>query len=158
MTVVLGTQPPRFRGVLHVFGRVPGTLPKATGGEGATVFWTTGACLFKYGQNKEKAAEYMKSLTFNDGIWKDSISGSPTSHPGQIPPYQSFYDKWNKSKSTWWHDWVPLVLDQLQVAKAIPNQKFGLTQFQIGQPLSEKYLKGEEPDPKKATARHDLCV
>ena len=104
MTVVLGTQPPRFRGVLHVFGRVPGTLPKATGGEGATVFWTTGACLFKYRQNKEKAAEYMKSLTFNDGIWKDSISGSPTSHPGQIPPYQSFYDKWNKSKSTWWQD------------------------------------------------------
>ncbi|TMF04518.1 MAG: hypothetical protein E6I52_04670 [Chloroflexi bacterium] len=100
----------------------------------------------------------MKSLTFNDGIWKDSISGSPTSHPGQIPPYQSFYDKWNKSKSTWWQDWVPLVLDQLQVAKAIPNQKFGLTQFQIGQPLSERYLKGEEPDPKKATARHDLCV
>jgi multiple sugar transport system substrate-binding protein len=127
-----------------------GPLPKADGGEGATVFWTTGACLFKYGQNKEKAAEYMKSLTFNDGIWKDSIAGSPTSHPGQIPPYLSYYDKWSKQKPTWWQDWVPLVLDQLKVAKAIPNQKFGLTQFQIGQPYWEKYLKGEEPDPKKA--------
>ena len=127
-----------------------GPLPKASGGEGATVFWTTGACLFKYGQNKDKAADYMKSLTFNEGIWKDSIAGSPTSHPGQIPPYQSFYDKWSKSKPGWWQDWVPLVLDQLKVAKAIPNQKFGLTQFQIGQPMWEKYLKGEESDPKKA--------
>ena len=45
---------------------------------------------------------------------------------------------------------MPLVLEQLKVAKAIPNQKFGLTQFQIGQPYWEKYLKGEEPDPKKA--------
>ncbi len=127
-----------------------GPLPKSTGGEGATVFWTTGACLFKYGQNKDKAAEYMKSLTFNDGIWKDSIAGSPTAHPGQIPPYQSFYDKWSKEKPAWWQDWVPLVLDQLKVARAIPNQKFGLSQFQIGQPLWEKYLKGEESDPKKA--------
>jgi multiple sugar transport system substrate-binding protein len=127
-----------------------GPLPKSAGGEGATVFWTTGACLFKYGQNKEKAAEYMKALTFNDNIWKDSIAGSPTAHPGQIPPYQSFYDRWNKDKPTWWQDWVPLILDQLKVAKAIPNQKFGLTQFQIGQPFWEKYLKGEEADPKKA--------
>jgi len=127
-----------------------GPLPKAKGGEGSTVFWTTGACLFKYGQNKDKAAEYMKTLTFNEGIWKDSIAGTPTAHPGQIPPYQSFYTKWNQSKPTWWQDWVPLVLDQLKVAKAIPNQKFGLTQFIIGQPEWEKYLTGEQPDPKVA--------
>ena len=63
-----------------------GPLPKMAGGEGATVFWTTGACLFKYGQNKDKAAEYMKSLTYNEGIWKDSISGSPTSHPARFRP------------------------------------------------------------------------
>jgi multiple sugar transport system substrate-binding protein len=127
-----------------------GPLPKPTGGEGATVFWTTGACLFKYGQNKDKAAEYMKALTYNEGIWKDSIAGSPTAHPGQIPPYQSFYDKWNQAKPTWWQDWVPLILGQLKVAKAIPNQKFGLTQFVVGQPEWEKYLTGQEPDPKKA--------
>ena len=45
---------------------------------------------------------------------------------------------------------MPLVLGQLKVAKAIPNQKFGLTQFQIGQPEWEKYLTGQETDPKKA--------
>lgn len=127
-----------------------GPLPKPVGGEGATVFWTTGACLFKYGQNKDQAAQYMRALTYNEGIWKDSISGTPTSHPGQIPPYQSFYDKWAANKPDWWQDWVPLILDQLKVAKAIPNQKFGLTQFVIGQPEWEKYLTGVEPDPKKA--------
>lgn len=127
-----------------------GPLPKSQGGEGATVFWTTGACLFKYGQNKDQAAQYMKSLTYNSGIWKDSIFGTPTSHPGQLPSYQSIYANWAASKPDWMQDWVPLVADQLKVAKAIPNQKFGLTQFNIGQPYWEKYLKGEESDPKVA--------
>jgi multiple sugar transport system substrate-binding protein len=127
-----------------------GPLPKPQGGEGATVFWTTGACLFKYGQNKDQAAAYMKSLTYNPGIWKDSIAGTPTSHPGQIPSYQSFYTAWAASTPDWMQDWVPLVLDQLKVAKAIPNQKFGLTQFNIGQPFWEKYLTGEESNPKVA--------
>jgi hypothetical protein len=127
-----------------------GPLPKPQGGEGATVFWTTGACLFKYGQNKDQAAAYMQALTHNQGIWKDSISGTPTSHPGQLPPYQSIYADWAASRPDWMQDWVPLVFDQLKVARAIPNQKFGLTQFNIGQPYWEKYLKGEESDPKVA--------
>jgi multiple sugar transport system substrate-binding protein len=127
-----------------------GPLPKSAGGEGATVFWTTGACLFKYGQNKDQAAEYMNSLTHNQGIWKDSISGTPTSHPGQLPSYQSIYAQWNSEKPDWLQDWVPLVFDQLKVARAIPNQKFGLTQFNIGQPYWEKYLTGQESDPRVA--------
>jgi hypothetical protein len=60
------------------------------------------------------------------------------------------YANWSASKPDWMQDWVPLVADQLKVAKAIPNQKFGLTQFNIGQPYWEKYLKGEESDPKVA--------
>ena len=35
-----------------------GLLPKFANGDGSTVFWTTGCGLLKYGQNKEKAAEY----------------------------------------------------------------------------------------------------
>lgn len=129
-----------------------GALPKAKGGEGATVFWTTGCCLFKYGQNKEKAAEYLKALTYNDQIWKDSIAGSASGHPGQLPPFQSIYAKWAANPPDWLtqQTWVPVIKSQLDVAKAIPNHAFGLQQFIIGQPLWEKYLKGEEKDPKVA--------
>jgi len=131
-------------------------LPKAKGGEGSTVFWTTGAALFKYGQNKEKVAEYMKALTYNDKIWADSIGGSGTGNqkiqPGQLPPYKSIYAKWKANPPDFLkaNPWVDLVFSQLQVAKAIPNHAFGLQQFVLGQPIWEKYLKGEEKDPKVA--------
>lgn len=129
-----------------------GALPKAKGGAGSTVFWTTGACLFKWGQNKEKAAEYMRSLTFNDQIWKDSIAGSASGKPGQLPPFLSVNDKLQKENPDWLQKetWVPLVFEQLKVAKAIPNHAFGLSQFQLGKPFWEKYLTGEEKDPKAA--------
>ncbi len=48
-----------------------GPLPKFANGEGSTVFWTTGCALFKHGKNKEKAAEYIKALTYDQQIWKD---------------------------------------------------------------------------------------
>lgn len=125
-------------------------LPKFPGGEGATVFWTTGACLFKWGENKEKAAEYMQSLTYDQRIWRDSIGGSEAGQPGQLPPYQSIYAQWEENKPDWMEDWVPLVRSQLEVAAAIQPHKFGVTQFFIGQPLWEKYIKGELDDPKAA--------
>jgi ABC-type glycerol-3-phosphate transport system substrate-binding protein len=129
-----------------------GALPKAKGGAGATVFWTTGACLFKYGQNKDKAAAYMKALTYSPRIWKDSIGGSAAGHPGQLPPFKSLYAQWDKDKPDWYtsQTWVPLVRAQLDVAKAIPNHAYGLQQFVIGQPLWEKYLTGDETNPKVA--------
>ena len=34
------------------------------------------AALFKYGKNKEKAAEYIKALTYDPQIWQDSIAGT----------------------------------------------------------------------------------
>jgi ABC-type glycerol-3-phosphate transport system substrate-binding protein len=128
-----------------------GALPKAKGGEGGTVFWDTGACLFKYGKNKEKAAEYLKALTYEPQIWKDSIAGSSAGQPGQLPPYNSIYNDWKAAPPDWLLEetWVPLVRGGLDNAKAIPNHQFGLQQFVIGQPIWEKYLKGEESDPKK---------
>ena len=127
-----------------------GPLPKFTNGEGSTVFWTTGCALFKYGQNKEKAAEYIKALTYDPQIWKDSIVGTPGVHPGQLPPYKSIYADWAANKPDWMPPFVGLVRGQLDRAKAIDNNLFGLQQFVIGKPIWETYLKGEEPDPKVA--------
>ena len=46
-----------------------------------------------------------------------------------------------------------LVRGQLERAKAIDNNLFGLQQFVIGKPIWETYLKGEEPDPKVAMTK-----
>ncbi len=130
-----------------------GPLPKFANGEGSTVFWTTGCALFKYGQNKEKAAEYIKALTYDPQIWKDSIVGTPGVHPGQLPPYKSIYAEWDAKKPDWMPPFVGLVRSQLDRAKAIDNNLFGLQQFVIGKPIWETYLKGQEPDPKVAMAK-----
>jgi multiple sugar transport system substrate-binding protein len=127
-----------------------GPLPKFKGAAGSTVFWTTGVALFKYGKNKEKAAEYIKALTYDRQIWKDSIAGTETSHPGQLPPYKSIYAEWNANKPDWMPEFVALVRAQLDQARAIHNHIFGLQQFVIGKPIWESYLKGEESDPKAA--------
>jgi ABC-type glycerol-3-phosphate transport system substrate-binding protein len=127
-----------------------GPLPKFANGEGSTVFWTTGCALFKHGKNKEKAAEYIRALTYDAQIWKDSIAGTEVAHPGQLPPYKSIYAEWDASKPDWLPDFVALVRGQLDQAKAITNHIFGLQQFVIGKPIWEAYLKGEEADPKAA--------
>jgi multiple sugar transport system substrate-binding protein len=128
-----------------------GALPKTADGAGGTTFWDTGASLFKFGKNKEQAAAYMKDLTYDQNIWKDSITGTASGHPGHLPPYQSIYDAWNASTPDWLaaQAWVPLVKGSLDRAKAIPNHQFGLDQFVIGQPIWEKYLTGQETDPMK---------
>ncbi len=125
-----------------------GPLPKFANGEGSTVFWTTGCALFKHGKNKEKAAEYIKALTYDAQIWKDSIVGAQGVHPGQLPPYKSIYADWESNKPDWMPEFVGLVRGQLDRAKAIHNHLFGLQQFVIGKPIWETYLKGEEADPK----------
>lgn len=127
-----------------------GPLPKFSNGAGSTVFWTTGIALFKYGQNKEQAAEYIRALTYDQQIWKDSIVGTPSGHPGQLPPYKSIYAEWDANKPDWMPAFVSLVRAQLDNARAIDNHIFGLQQFVIGKPIWETYLKGEESDPKVA--------
>ena len=126
-----------------------GPLPKFPNGEGGTVFWDTGAALFKYGKNKEQAAEYLKALTYDERVWQESIGGGRAA-TGHLPPYSSLWDKWKSNRPSWMQDYALQVFDQLKVSKAIPNHKFGLTQFVIGQPHWEKYLKGETNDPKAA--------
>jgi ABC-type glycerol-3-phosphate transport system substrate-binding protein len=126
-----------------------GPLPKFANGEGSTVFWTTGCCLFTYGKNKDKAAEYLKTITYDPQVWKDSIAGTANQHPVQLPPYTSIYEEWGKNKPDWLPASVNTIYTQLPIAKAIPNWLFGLKQFQIARPFYDEYLKGNETDEKK---------
>lgn len=133
-------------------------LPKFANGEGSTVFWTTGICLLKYGQNKDKAAEYLKTLTYDQQLWKDSIVGTETAHPGQLPPYASIYADWDSNKPDWMPEFVGLVRNQLDKAKAINNHLFGLQQFIIGRPIWDKYLTGEVADPMEVMKEVEAAV
>jgi multiple sugar transport system substrate-binding protein len=152
--------PTRFAGTwpdpskLHIAG-----LPKQPGGAGGTVFWNTGAALFKFGENKRQAADYMKFLTYDQRVWRGSIGKDVRGAAGQVPPYKSMWAKWDKNPPAWVADWAFVVRAQLATSKAIRTHKFGLTQFFIGQPGWETYLKGEEKDPKKALAKaRDLVL
>ncbi len=129
-----------------------GLLPKPPGGAGSSVFWSTGAVLFKYGRNKEQAAAYLNALTHDGQLWQDSIGGSATEHMGQLPPYQSLYRAWAAAPPAWLTDqpWLSVVIEQLNNARPIPNHPFGARQFEIGQPFWQKYLTGEESDPQTA--------
>lgn len=122
-------------------------LPRFENGEGSTVFWTTGAALFKHGQNKEQAAEYMVELTYDQQIWQDSIAGTDVGQPGQLPPYQSIYAEWDAAPPEWMPEYVSLIREQLPRARAIDNHLFGLNQFIIGKPIWETFLTGEEENP-----------
>jgi multiple sugar transport system substrate-binding protein len=124
-----------------------GAMPQFEGGEGSTVFWTTGAALFTHGQNKQAAADYMTELTYDMQLWENSIKGTETGRPFQLPPYSSIYAEWDANPPEWLPPGVGLIRGQLDVAKAIPNHLFGLSQFQIARPEWEKYLNGEESDP-----------
>ena len=81
--------PTRFAGtwpdpkVLHIAG-----LPKARSG-GGTVFWNTGAALFKYGENKQQAADYMEFLTWDMRIWQHALGKDVRGASGQLSPYRS---------------------------------------------------------------------
>jgi multiple sugar transport system substrate-binding protein len=126
-------------------------LPKQPGGAGATVFWTTGSALFKYGQNKQQAADYLRFLTYNPLVWRRSLGTAlKGNHAGQLAPYSSLWNRWSKQPPSWLPQWGPLVFNQLKVSRAIRTNKFGLQQFVIGQPYWEKYLKGDEKNPKNA--------
>jgi len=150
--------PTRFAGtwpdpkVLHIAG-----LPKARSG-GGTVFWNTGAALFKYGQNKALAADYMEFLTRDVRIWQHALGKDVRGASGQLSPYRSDWAKWTKNPPPWIADWAFTVRKELATSKAIRTHKFGLTQFVIGKPAWEAYLKGDEKNAKKALAKAKALV
>jgi multiple sugar transport system substrate-binding protein len=129
-----------------------GRLPVFPEGEGATVFWTTGATLFRYGREKDAAADYLDALTHSEAVWKESIGGGRGS-PGQLPPYASLWNEWESNPPPWMEEWALFVVDQLKISRPIQPSKFGVTQFQVAQPHWQTYITGEESDPRKALAK-----
>jgi len=127
-------------------------LPKTPTGAGGTVFWTTGAALLKYGTNKQQAADYMTALTYDERIWQGSIQGVDGQPPvGQVPVYQSVWDKYDAEQPDWVAPWAFLVRDQLAKSSGIHVNKYGFTQFfSIGDQYWHQYLTGEVSDARTA--------
>lgn len=125
---------------------VMGGLP--SGGTNSTVFWTTGAALFRYGQNKEQAGEYMHHVATDERLWQQSLSGDEK--VGHLPPFQSTWDEWADDRPDWLVDWADFLGEQLEQGRAIETTTFGVQQFNIGQPEWEAYLTGQESDPRVA--------
>jgi multiple sugar transport system substrate-binding protein len=130
-------------------------LPVKTGGAGGTVFWNTGSVLFKYGKNKQQAAEYVKAQGYDQRVWQESIAGYPDlqSPPvGQLPPYKSIYAAWAANPPQFIKDnpWVPVIFDSLSRAKAIEPTIIAASQFTVARPEWVKYLNGGVSTAKEA--------
>jgi hypothetical protein len=126
-------------------------LPKTPDGVGGTVFWNTGAVLFKYGNNKPKMVEYIQAVQNDDAFWRNSVIGDPeagTSSVGQLPVTQSVWESWEASPPDYVtaNPWVFEVRDALAEASAIAPSLLSISQFDVARPIWHKYLTGETAD------------
>jgi ABC-type glycerol-3-phosphate transport system substrate-binding protein len=129
-----------------------GALPKTEDGAGGTVFWTTGAVLLKYGEDKEQAGQYMDMLTRDQRIWEHSIKGNLPAEPavGQLPVYMSIWDEYEANRPDWLTDWAFAIKDGLGAAQAITPTILSIQQFDLAAPFYTAYLRGEKTDAKAA--------
>ena len=130
-----------------------GALPKTEDGEGGTVFWTTGAVLMQYGADKEAAAEYMQTLTNDQRIWEQSVTGNAAANQpavGQLPVYQTVWDEYEANRPAWLTDWAFAIKDGLGAAQSIRPTAMSISQFNTAAPFYVAYLRGEESDAKAA--------
>jgi len=130
-------------------------LPAPEGGVGGTVFWDTGAVLFTFGKNKEKAVEFFTALSNDERIWRNSVVGNPDEGifpAGQLPVLQSLWTNWEESPPDWLaaNPWAVDIYDSLANASAIAPSILAIKQFDTARPEWHKYLSGETPDAKTA--------
>ena len=135
-------------------------LPAPEGGVGGTVFWDTGAVLFKYGANKEKAVEFFTALSKDERIWENSVAGNPDEGilpAGQVPILQSQWAAWEANPPDWLaaNPWAREIYDSLATASAIAPSILAIKQFDTARPEWHKYLSGEDADAKTAGDRGD---
>jgi ABC-type glycerol-3-phosphate transport system substrate-binding protein len=117
-------------------------LPRHPGGEGATVFWSTGMALLRFGRNKRAAAAYASTLANADEVWKQSLAGGRQA-AGHVPVHASLWQRWHRDGATWVPAWAAETYRQLRVAQPIRPHKMGAAQFTIAQPYVNRYLNGE---------------
>ena len=128
-------------------------LPKFANGEGSTVFWTTGCALFKYGKNKEKAAEYYQGADLQHA----DLEGLDRRHarrriPASCRPTSRSMRSGMPTSPTGCRRSSSLVRGQLDKAKAIKNHVFGLQQFVIGKPYLGDLPQGRGSRPEGGAA------
>ena len=132
-----------------------GALPKTADGVGGTVFWDTGAVLFTYGANKAKAVEYMQTISRDEQMWRDSITGNPdegTIPVGQLPVLQSLWAEWETAPPDFIeaNPWTRTVFNSLGNASAIAPTPLAVLQFDTARTEWIKYLSGETADAQTA--------
>ena len=100
--------PERARRASRAHGRIPAELriagmPKQPGGAGSTVFWNTGAALFRYGENKQ-AGRRLHAVTSPTTRASGAGRRARTSaaRPGQLAPYQSMWARWRRTRRPGW--------------------------------------------------------
>ncbi len=130
-------------------------LPAPEGGVGGTVFWDTGAVLFKNGGNKEKAVEFFTALATDERIWSNSVTGNPDEGifpAGQVPVLQSQWAQWEATPPDWLvaNPWAKSIYDSLETASAIAPCVLAIKQFDTARPEWHKYLSGDVADAKTA--------
>ncbi|HVC82216.1 MAG TPA: hypothetical protein VNL35_17130 [Chloroflexota bacterium] len=114
-----------------------GRLPKpAAGGAGGSLFWDTGAGLFKYGSNKQAVAHWLTTLLGDERFWTKEVVLS-----GQIPPFKSIYPM-IRGKAP---NWIDAAFAQLPLSKAIPNSVYGFSLGMAGVMINPflDFLKGK---------------
>ena len=124
--------------------------PKFANGEGSTVFWTTGSCLLKHGENKEQAAEYIKAppTTRRSGRTR---SPAPRPRIRAMPLYSSLYAEERLAR-------LDARVRRAGAASSTRPRRSPTTCSACSSSSSaavwETYLKGEEQDPRRHAERH----
>jgi len=108
-----------------------------------------------YGANKAKAVEYMQSISSDEQMWRESVTGNPdegTVPVGQLPVLQSLWAEWETAPPDFIaaNPWTRSVFDSLGNASAIAPTPLAVLQFDTARAEWIKYLSGEEPDARVA--------
>jgi multiple sugar transport system substrate-binding protein len=124
-----------------------GPIPKTP--RGTTLFWSTGIALIKGSARKPAATRYAEALTYGPTVWEESLGGGRRA-TGQLPPYRSLWTHWKRQRPAWLEDWALQLNAELSGASPIRAHRLGARQFVLAKPYLDRYLNGDERNPRRA--------